>query len=125
MFMLLVLACGASVPQFIVENKCPAFSVANRIPAVKATTTKTAVSYRQPTSHTHTCPKCGLTWDHQANPGHVCKACGTPQYVQDTRPKLVPVAAAKPTTTTPAAKKPTLAFPLNPYSDCPSCRQSR
>ncbi len=33
--------------------------------------------------HTHTCPKCGTTWDHSTNPGHNCPRCGTFQNIQD------------------------------------------
>lgn len=47
-----------------------------------------------PVGHTHTCPRCGTTWDHSTNPGHNCPKCGTAQYVQDSHPR--PVAVASP-----------------------------
>ncbi len=53
--------------------------------------TKTVISYRQPIGHTHTCPNCGDTWDHTKNPTHNCQKCGTPQYVVDSIPKMVPI----------------------------------
>lgn len=44
---------------------------------------------REAHGHTHTCPRCNTTWDHDSNPGHNCPNCGTPQYVQDTVRKPV------------------------------------
>lgn len=58
---------------------------------------KIVTTYRQPHGHTHTCPRCGTTWDHASNPGHSCPKCGTMQFNQDSRPKLIAV-----TTTVPA-----------------------
>lgn len=51
-----------------------------------------AVALRLPVGHTHTCNKCGLTWDHSTNPGHACANCGTTQYVQDSVPRMVTTA---------------------------------
>lgn len=44
--------------------------------------------YRAPVGHTHTCGN-GHTWDHQANPGHICLSCGLSQYTQDRSPRRV------------------------------------
>jgi hypothetical protein len=49
----------------------------------KLPTTTAAASYRQPIGHTHTCPNCGTSWDHAANPTHQCQVCGTYQYAID------------------------------------------
>jgi hypothetical protein len=54
------------------------------IPLATATAAAPArPSYVTGQGHTHTCPRCGTTWDHGANPSHNCPACGTPQFVQD------------------------------------------
>lgn len=57
--------------------------------------TTTEVQYRNPVGHTHTCAHCGLTWDHQANPTHICQRCGASQYVVDAVPRLVPITVVK------------------------------
>jgi DNA-directed RNA polymerase subunit RPC12/RpoP len=67
------------------------------------TMTKTITTTRPAQGHSHTCGKCGTTWDHAAVAGHNCPNCGTPQFVIDrpTRPVTirktiqVPVAAPK------------------------------
>lgn len=43
----------------------------------------TRASYVTGQGHTHTCPRCGTTWDHGANPSHNCPNCGTTQFIQD------------------------------------------
>lgn len=50
-------------------------------------------SWRYPVGHTHTCPRCGETWDHQKNTGHTCQNCGAHQAVQDAVPRMVQVHA--------------------------------
>lgn len=53
-------------------------------PVVKqAVTTQIVTTTRAAQGHTHTCPRCGTTWDHAANPGHNCPNCGTYQNVID------------------------------------------
>jgi hypothetical protein len=53
-----------------------------------------ANTLRQPNGHTHTCPKCGDTWDHDKNPTHNCKQCGTFQNVVDQPSRMVQVRSA-------------------------------
>jgi hypothetical protein len=50
-----------------------------------------SITARAPVGHTHTCPRCGTTWDHSTNPSHNCPRCGTPQYVQDPVARTVTV----------------------------------
>ena len=59
-----------------------------RADAVKAVVNPVA-SFRQPQGHTHTCSRCGTTWDHATNPSHDCPNCGETQYVQDSSPSMV------------------------------------
>lgn len=88
----------AEAQQFTIVNKMPV-RVVNRCESVKTITT----NYRQPVgSHTHTCPRCGTTWDHASNPGHNCPNCGTAQYVQDRVPRMVAVRTTA-TVATPAS----------------------
>ena len=73
----------------------------------KKTTTQTVVTTRAAYGHTHTCARCGTTWDHAANPGHTCRFCGTSQYAVDrvSRPVTVRrqvVVDATPAKTVPA-----------------------
>ncbi len=51
---------------------------------------RTVTSYRRPIGHTHTCAM-GHTWDHHANPTHVCRQCGRPQNVIDQPSRMVAV----------------------------------
>lgn len=84
--------------------------------------TRTVVTTRPSQGHTHTCPRCGTTWDHAANPGHNCPTCGTPQYIVDspTRPvtirRTVPVQSAAPR---PAVSLATLQRSAVAYQNCP------
>jgi hypothetical protein len=55
-----------------------------------ATVTKMQTFTRAPIGHTHT-DRNGHTWDHTANPGHVCQFCGATQYVQDRSPRMVTI----------------------------------
>jgi len=81
------MVASISAQQFVVVNKMPpAIKVTTKV----TTTTKTVVTYRSPMGHTHTCAN-GHTWDHAANPSHVCRFCGTSQYVQDRSPRPVTV----------------------------------
>lgn len=52
------------------------------------TETRIVTTTRSPHGHTHTCRN-GHTWDHLANPTHVCQQCGASQTVQDARPRMV------------------------------------
>lgn len=52
---------------------------------------QTVTSWRSPVGHTHTCPRCGDTWDHAKNTGHTCQECGAQQFTQDRSPRMVPV----------------------------------
>jgi hypothetical protein len=52
--------------------------------SVPVAVTQTPRSYVTGQGHTHTCPKCGTTWDHGAWSSHNCPNCGTFQNVQDT-----------------------------------------
>lgn len=78
-------------PPFIPKTKMAAFS---STATVKQPLTVQTVTTRAPSGHTHTCPRCGTTWDHAANPGHNCPNCGTAQYTQDRSPRPVTVRAA-------------------------------
>ncbi len=64
-------------------------------PKTKATAfssvSQTVITTRSPQGHTHTCPRCGTTWDHASNPSHSCPNCGTVQYAVDTRYRPVTV----------------------------------
>ena len=60
-------------------------------PPPKPPVVKQSLTTRPAVGHTHTCPRCGTTWDHRENPGHQCVRCGTFQYVQDARPRPVTV----------------------------------
>lgn len=53
------------------------------------TVTRTKVTYRQPVGHTHTCVRCGDTWDHSKNPTHTCQQCGSSQYHIDQSRRMV------------------------------------
>lgn len=63
-----------------------------KFPAVKS-----AVAFRVPQGHTHTCPSCKTTWDHESNPvgpglqGHICPNCKTEQRTQDYTPQPVTI----------------------------------
>lgn len=59
-----------------------------------ATTTRAAVG-----SHTHTCSRCNVTWDHVSNPGHNCPSCGATVTIQDRAPRPVMVRQAPIVTT--------------------------
>lgn len=52
-----------------------------------------STGFRQPVGHTHTCPICGNSWDHQKNPTHKCDKAGCPgsQYVIDQPSRMVPI----------------------------------
>lgn len=52
------------------------------------------VTYRAAQGHTHTCNRCGTTWDHASNPSHDCANCGAEQRVQDTSPKMIRISGA-------------------------------
>lgn len=39
--------------------------------------------------HTHTCSRCGTTWNHDINPTHNCANCGREQSIQDRQPRPV------------------------------------
>lgn len=82
--------------------------------APAATTPKASVTTttRAPVGHTHTCPRCGTTWDHQANPGHNCPNCGTAVYVQDRVPRPVTIRVA--TVSAAPAPVPTTVYQLPP-----------
>ncbi len=96
------------------------------VPAVSAYTTpsnplptatvlppqQVTVTTRAPQGHTHSCPRCGTTWDHASNPGHNCPKCGAAQYVQDSSPRPVTVFTRTytPTVTVAKSKEP-----------CPEC----
>ena len=107
-FVPLLMVVSAQAQDFVVTNKMPAFTVVNRCedccdpfamtkkmaeakarPFIIAnlvpvkTITQVITTTRAPQGHTHTCPKCGTTWDHASNPSHNCPNCGTPQYVVD------------------------------------------
>lgn len=75
-------ACG------VAKAPAPAPAVV-AAPAPVQMVTKQVTASRAPVGHTHTCPRCGMTWDHQANPGHNCANCGTAVYVQDRSPRMV------------------------------------
>ncbi len=77
-------------------------------------TTQTTVTTRSPQGHTHSCPRCGTTWDHASNPGHNCPKCGTAQYVQDSSPRPVTVFTR---TYTPAVA----VAVAKPKDNCPEC----
>ena len=57
----------------------------------RAVTQPQLTTMRAPIGHTHTCPRCGITWDHAMNAGHNCPNCGTQQLYQDMIPKTVMV----------------------------------
>jgi uncharacterized protein (DUF983 family) len=59
--------------------------------ACQSSLSASTLSSRAPVGHTHTCPRCGTTWDHQSNAGHNCPNCGAAQYVQDSFPRAVTV----------------------------------
>lgn len=80
-----VCGTGCTCPPGVCPGKCP---VAKE-PAPSPT------AFRAPHGHTHTCSRCGTTWDHDANPSHTCQRCGSAQYVQDVVPRPVPVAAVR------------------------------
>lgn len=65
---------------------------------VTTTRVESSTSYRAPQGHTHTCVN-GHTWDHAANPSHNCPQCGTPQYIVDPVPRMVPILASSSTAT--------------------------
>lgn len=44
---------------------------------------------RFPVGHTHTCSRCGTSWDHAMNVSHTCQNCGGQQFVQDTQPRML------------------------------------
>lgn len=56
--------------------------------AAPVETFQLAPSVRAAVGHTHTCAN-GHTWDHTVTAGHNCPVCGLPQYVQDSRPRMV------------------------------------
>lgn len=74
---------------------CSGFVIANDFPRanVRVVETRNAtrirVSYRQPVGHTHTCVRCGDTWDHSKNPTHTCQRCGSSQYHIDQSRRMV------------------------------------
>lgn len=115
---------AAEPPAFVVRNRVNEFAVVNRCPPcslcdvcqcqacecnllakrlaeakakpfkmVQTVTTTT----RAPVGHTHTCARCGTTWDHASNAGHTCPNCGASQYVQDrfARPVTVKTVSVK------------------------------
>jgi hypothetical protein len=97
MLALTMLVCGVGAepsPQFVVENKCPAFTVVNRMPAANpvkpdspSLTTKqpVPVPVRGADWHTHTCRN-GHTWAHASsdpNASHNCPFCGSFQNIVD------------------------------------------
>jgi hypothetical protein len=89
MLALLLLAAGAEPPppQFtVVNNVPPTFVVVNKVPPASVPAPQ-PVQWRSVTrpavGHSHTCPRCRLTWDHEAHAGHDCPRCGTPQFVVD------------------------------------------
>ncbi len=100
----------AAAPKPRVPDPPPIPPPAPTVIKIPATIPTTVTIYRNPVGHTHTCPRCGTTWDHASNPGHNCPACGTSQYVQDRSPR--PVAVKKvvnvpaPPTVAPAAPRP-------------------
>lgn len=85
-------ACGgpSTCPQGGECLSCLACANAKAAPRLE-----THLTTRSPVGHTHTCPRCGTTWDHAANPGHNCPNCGTSQYVQDRSPRAVTVKAVR------------------------------
>lgn len=77
------------LPQSTLPAKpLPQTTIAEAVPSAER---KAEYTLRSPVGHTHTCPKCGNTWDHKENPGHHCYICRTPQYLQDLRPRQVRV----------------------------------
>lgn len=74
------------------------------------TPTGASWGYRTPHGHTHTCAA-GHTWDHDANPTHVCRFCGQSQYVVDVPSRMVLVQMTG-GSTTPAA--PDVLYQLSP-----------
>lgn len=113
MFLMLAFVCGAD-QTFTVENRCPpAFTVENKIPAAKAPApVRPAVTYRQPISHTHTCPYDGEVWDHTKNPSHLCPLCGRQQLVVDQPSRMVQVRNVYPENI-PEPQKPIIEYPKN------------
>lgn len=77
-------------------------------------------SWRQPIGHTHTCPRCGDTWDHAKNTGHTCQECGAYQATQDRVPRLVPVKSFVRVYTAPVQAAPVYTYTL-PTSAVPGC----
>ncbi len=76
----------------IVNPKPESIARAIELPIPQQTTsTSVVVTARNPGGHTHTCPRCGTTWDHATNPSHNCPNCGTQQLYQDQFPKMVEV----------------------------------
>lgn len=85
------IAIASDPPRANVERLFPtanASAVVRLTPSVANTRT---VSYRNPIGHTHTCPRCGDTWDHNKNPTHTCQRCGASQFTIDTPSRMVQV----------------------------------
>jgi|SRR6185436_11696728 len=124
---LLLLASSAATGQtFVVTNKMPRgftvvnkcadpFSIANKRVVKQSVTTQTVITTRAAQGHTHTCARCGTTWDHAANPTHNCANCGAPQYVIDRSPRPVTVRRTiqVPVVTQPVQRTPPVAVTLS------------
>lgn len=84
------LATAKALRQAAASRKSPvAEPKVEEFPPQPAVLNKTVYFTRQPVGHTHSCGRCGTTWDHVANPGHTCLYCGTSQFVQDVPPRPV------------------------------------
>jgi hypothetical protein len=90
MFSLVAFALLAQVPPQCTIDSSRVWVITESAVVAKKATTQTIFTTRVPQGHTHTCVN-GHTWDHAANPTHVCKFCGASQFVVDSPSRPVTV----------------------------------